>query len=296
MTTTLLTEAAAHVSEAVLNLLWRQWAAIGGAAAAAPASSLVDPELLILTSGALRGAEPRLYTVMEDWLRVGAPLVSTQRLKNLRARFPKEPEETVPRKRSIEKHRIKEVNLLHPAALMLRLRSAFGVSIKADLVAILLGRSSLGHPLTELSAPELSTATHYGTSAVRRALNGLHAAGMIHKRRNTAGTDCYRVNAERWQRLLVITGTYRSIRYQPIAPFRPWVDVLSYAVQFLRWAAESTHQNASDYAIGALWRIMDDAHPGAFEAAGIFVDPHPLGDRTRADCHHRLAEWITTHA
>src|SRR5687767_9805057 len=66
---TALDSAAAHLRDATLDVIWRQWAALGGSAASrARAHAVVDPEALVLASLAFVSEEPRLADVLHDWI------------------------------------------------------------------------------------------------------------------------------------------------------------------------------------------------------------------------------------
>ncbi len=70
--------------EALLDLLWQQWAALGVAGAAKPdAEWCVDPEALVLITTTQGRADPRLFNEMLDWLWLHGESVNVQRLKNI---------------------------------------------------------------------------------------------------------------------------------------------------------------------------------------------------------------------
>lgn len=98
----LLQQLAAELRRAVLDVAWRQWRALGAAAAVqtgagTPARGrgtvhelhcLVDPEALVLVSLALLQDERRLGDLMQDWGARNSDLLSVQRMKNLEADYP----------------------------------------------------------------------------------------------------------------------------------------------------------------------------------------------------------------
>lgn len=70
--------------EALLDLLWQQWAALGVAGATKPdAEWCVDPEALVLITTTQSRTDPRLFNEMLDWLWVHGESVNVQRLKNI---------------------------------------------------------------------------------------------------------------------------------------------------------------------------------------------------------------------
>jgi hypothetical protein len=73
-----------RLREALLDLLWQQWAALGMAGATkAGAEWCVDPEALVLITTTQGRADPRLFNEMLDWLWVHGESVNVQRLKNI---------------------------------------------------------------------------------------------------------------------------------------------------------------------------------------------------------------------
>jgi len=78
-----------EVSHGLLDFAWRQWAQIGVSATVEGADDwAVDPEALILFTIGIGRRDPRLFDEMLDWIAFNHELLSTQRLRNLTARFP----------------------------------------------------------------------------------------------------------------------------------------------------------------------------------------------------------------
>ena len=78
-----------HFREALLELLWQQWAALGVAGALKPnADWCVDIEALLLITTTQGRADPRLFDEMLDWLWSNAEGVNVQRLRNIQKRIP----------------------------------------------------------------------------------------------------------------------------------------------------------------------------------------------------------------
>jgi len=201
----------ARIAEAVVRILWRQWRVIGAAAAGDDARLIVDPEALILASLIMSRREPRLDTTMADWLESGSTLISTQRLKNLADRFPQAASARLGWVAGISYHRgrdhrwrtlLDDTNreegslpgpsaeraksagpmVQRPAALLLRTRTAFGLSIKSDLIAVLHG-SDFAEEMGSL----IST-LGYRRNPTHLALRDLTAAGVVRGVRLPSGT------------------------------------------------------------------------------------------------------------
>jgi hypothetical protein len=70
--------------ELLLNLLWRQWSALGVAGhVRGEDSRVVDPEALLLLTCTLGRHEPRLFDEVLDWLQANGSFINIQRLKRI---------------------------------------------------------------------------------------------------------------------------------------------------------------------------------------------------------------------
>ncbi len=67
--------------EAVLDLLWAHWTAVGVAGVGASQASLVDPEALVLATADFGRFDARLFDEVLDWLVTNAARVDLVRLK-----------------------------------------------------------------------------------------------------------------------------------------------------------------------------------------------------------------------
>jgi hypothetical protein len=269
--------AIAGVREAAARAAWTQWGAIfTSAGGRRTAASIVDPEALLLGSLALSGHEPRLWRVARLWARYGARLLSVQRAKNIGRRFPPSVGERLAefarvavadggdiRWRSLAgdaqsestSRREPQANrvLEGGSALMLRLRLGFGVGIKADVVAHLVGLAGGGATVLQIAE-----ATQYYSRAVRRAAEELAAAGFI-EARSTAPAS-YRADLYRWAELLAITAD------EPPA-WRPWVSVYAFVAALDVWASRPAPQSA--FVLASEARDLAAEHAPALEAAGV---------------------------
>jgi hypothetical protein len=85
----LISEIRGEVSQGLLDFTWRQWAQIGVSATVRGTDRwAADPEALILFTIGIARRDPRLFDEMLDWMAFNHELLSTQRLRNLAARFP----------------------------------------------------------------------------------------------------------------------------------------------------------------------------------------------------------------
>ena len=294
-----------RLAESAVDVLWRQWRAIGGAAPGSPVTTQVDPEALCLVSLAFAEDEPRLQVVLEDWLRLGARHLSTQRAKNLASELPNgerlaaqlaraaltaanDPRwksllarGTIASRDDTLKQRSGGPDLLAPPALMLRLRNAFGVGVKADLLAFLIGQRF------RVSVSSATEGLAYSTPTVFRALQDLHASGFVQM------TD-QPTAAEYW----IDTPPWHTVLGRPYAYWGYWREVFGYVLAIISWERK-TPARASAYAKGTSLRSTAMPYaPALIRALGDEKLQQPdaptLGEWT--DYHRRMAKWIMERA
>lgn len=76
------------VLERLLDMLWRQWTALGVAGAGLPeATRVIDPESLLMLTLTVARYDARLFDEVMDWLTVNGDFINVQRLKNVAAQF-----------------------------------------------------------------------------------------------------------------------------------------------------------------------------------------------------------------
>jgi hypothetical protein len=259
--------------EATLNVIWRQWRSLGGMTSGRPATSLVDPEALVLTSLVLEPFELRLRDVVPDWAALNSDLLSVQRIRNLAARYPVAVQEQLAAFARIafeegKDHRWKplvaaggsapirrrnkvraiRVQPTEPAALLLRLRLAFGIGTKADLIGFLLGMEEGAWT----SIGEIAAATHYTIAAVRTAIRDLADAHLVEE---LAGSRAeYRVSPSGWLALLELTELPR---------WRWWHERFAFVAAFLQWAGEARQRPLTLYSLESRGRELFEAHTTA---------------------------------
>jgi hypothetical protein len=273
-----ITSAIAAVREAAARAAWTQWGAVFTfAAGRQTAKAIVDPEALLLGSLALSGHEARLWRVARLWARFGARLLSVQRAKNIRRRFPPAVTERLGefahlavadggdlRWRSLTggSPAAKPANRREPQAnpvleggpaLMLRLRLGFGVGIKADVVSYLVGLAGAG-----ATVQQIAEATQYYGRAVRRAIEELAACGFIDAR-STAPAS-YRVDVHKWAELLAITT-------DDSPAWRPWAGIYAFVAALDAW--ESRPAPDSAFVLASEARDLVAEHAPALESAGV---------------------------
>ena len=86
---TLLTGFKTEFSDLLLDLLWRQWTALGVTGQVSPwKRTVIDPEALLLTSCTIARHDPRLFDAILDWLQVNGRYLSVHRLHRMVAEYP----------------------------------------------------------------------------------------------------------------------------------------------------------------------------------------------------------------
>ena len=279
-----LTSLAERVQEAALGVLWKQWKAVGGPASVrGRARSIVDPEALVLLSLTLRDRERRLWDLAADWARVGSRFLSVQRIGNL---LPYYPDPTVPALREFARlaertgkdHRWKTLareadesaphrdrrfavdpNLVEASTLMLRLRTAMGVGIKADVLSFLLGVGGAAAPVRVIAR-----ATHYTEPAVRRAVDDMARAQFVLAAQGKPAE--YRAVGPAWRKLLQL---------EALPAWMHWQEVFSFVAHFLAWESRTHTHPASDYACLVRYREFLADHRLGFSAHRLVPDAAP---------------------
>lgn len=77
------------VFEAIQDLLWKQWTALGvpGYITTSKSNTVLDPEALLVFSAGFARFDQRLYDLILDWLQIHSSQINIQRLKALHAKF-----------------------------------------------------------------------------------------------------------------------------------------------------------------------------------------------------------------
>lgn len=77
-----------YILDRLLDLLWRQWSALGvPGQTTTEERSVIDPESLLLLSMTISRYDARLFDEILDWLVVNGAFLNVQRLRNLMKRF-----------------------------------------------------------------------------------------------------------------------------------------------------------------------------------------------------------------
>ncbi len=263
------------------GIVWKQWRAIGGSASATEAwHTIVDPEALILASLFFKDRETRIDDILFSWVEANATLLSVQHLKNLQKAFPEDIQERVPdfasRARILAKHprwdalSEKADDATNPALpkirrairapagqasnLLLRLRLAMGVGVKADVMAVILGTV---HPVTIRALADSLSYTLVGT---RNAVDDLSRAGFI----GTTGgkPSAYIAPRDGWQSLLGLKTRPRWVT---------WHHCFAFVIDYMLWCERPRTKELGDYALDVKIREIIARHDVFVRSAAIDI-------------------------
>ncbi|MEE8350134.1 MAG: hypothetical protein V3R94_11210 [Acidobacteriota bacterium] len=276
-----------------IDACWRQWAGLGALVtpvSSKPVSAVVDPESLLVLSSAFCQQEKRLTDVMNWWGRAGSNYTSVPRLKKLLRHFPESsvsgisvfaqaalesgdrrwrkfnelPRSTLPRKTK----GLTSPSLLEPAALLLRLRAGFGMGVKSDVLALLLGmRGSIATERLMVDALD------YSRMAIHTAVRQMARARLIE---STSDRPVgYFVHPQPWAEVLSLhtfTESESPIKTNLGAPiWHFWPQLFAFLSHVSDWTQHSTSGRESSYLLSSQARDLYYAHQQAFIVNGIPV-------------------------
>ena len=184
------------LQSALLNRAWIQWIALGVDATGDRDDSVVDPEALIALTAELGDADARLRDVSTDWCVAYGRYVNGSRLKQVVRELrtpagaigeyvatvaagggPTWPMATQPRSNYTTRGKARLASALALPRLRIRLRAAFGVNARADVLAALLAAPKVG-----LSIADLTRQTRFTKPNVAFAVDALVLAGLLNAR------------------------------------------------------------------------------------------------------------------
>ncbi|MEK6719451.1 MAG: helix-turn-helix domain-containing protein [Chloroflexota bacterium] len=184
------------LQSALLDRAWIQWIALGVDAVGERDDAVVDPEALIALTAELGDADARLRDVSTDWCVAYGRYVNGSRLKQVvrELRTPAEaigeyvatvaasggpawPMATEPRPEYATRGKARLDSARSRPRLRIRLRAAFGVNARADVLAALLAVPKIG-----LSVADLARRTRFTKPNVAFAVDALVLAGLLEAR------------------------------------------------------------------------------------------------------------------
>lgn len=180
----------AAIQKRAVELLWKQWTAVGVAGNVKPPQQAIDLEALIAFTPYVAASDPRLAEESLDWCsRVGKSFISISRLRQIARLMPPRSQDAAALdlpsillgklgtsdNRLSEKSRPPSLDLA--CLVQLRSRYIFGVGARADLLARLVMRDRI---LGAQRAAAISPAG-YTKQAVATVLDELSQAGVLTK-------------------------------------------------------------------------------------------------------------------
>jgi hypothetical protein len=227
------------LQNALLNRAWIQWIALGVDAMGESDDAVVDPEALIALTAELGDADARLRDVSTDWCVAYGRYVNGSRLKQVVGELrtppdaigeyvatvavsggPAWPMATQPRPEYATRGKARLDSARSRSRLRIRLRAAFGVNARADVLAALLAA-----PQNGLSVADLARKTRFTKPSTAFAVDALVLAGLLEAR--TVGNE----------RRLVLTKPGEilpGLRPHIVQP--DWVARFGVALEVLRFA------------------------------------------------------------
>lgn len=260
---------------------------------------------------ALAQHEPRLNDVLGDWATINSDLISVQRTRNLSRHFGETTGSALrsfartvfeegsdhrwkalldshgpalkrrSQKGTPPKKRAMRARPLEPAALMLRLRLAFGVGIKADTLAFLLSTEQEAWA----SIGIISAATNYTVAAVRKAALNLVEARFVEQMDDTRAE--YHVNHRGWRELLEVS---------TLPTWRGWAVRFAFVSDFLDWTEAAEVRSMSSYLFESRGLALLRKHEKAFRWQGVArqipESLHQGGGNQVSEAIHSLTDWM----
>jgi hypothetical protein len=181
---------------ALTNRAWAQWIALGVDAVGAPDADVVDPEALIAMTAELGDLDARLRDASTDWSILHGRYANGTRLRHVvreigtpreligeyvatiaSAGGPRWPMGTSPRVGYRPRGKARLDSAASRARLRIRLRAAFGVSARAEILAAL-----LASPQEGLALADLARKIRFTKPTAASAVEALALAGLLTQR------------------------------------------------------------------------------------------------------------------
>jgi hypothetical protein len=156
-------------------------------------------------------------------------------------------------------------DLATPINLGFRLRAILGVSVRAEIVRIMLTART-----PWMTAQTLARASGYAKRNVHEALTNLSAARVV-SASMVDGEQRYTIDKAAWAGLLQSAPTQ-------LPSHRDWPQLLGALRTILRWTQQEELQSASDYLRASGARQLLDRIRAELAFAGIAIDPHPTAE------------------
>lgn len=290
------------LAQAAARCAWVQWSAIGATTlhASAPSEDIVDIEALLLGSLGLAERVPRLQTLATDWTLENSQLLSIARLRALLAgpfkqagvtihelaqrvateggdarwralAIPERSTSSAKDQRAKTHRRAMPPRWRGAETLLLQLRRGFGVGVKPDLLAILLGARGAW-----VDAAQLADLSAYNVSAVRRSADDMASARFIES--SGGHSRAFRADVGAWNALLPGSG-------QPL--WRRRADGFAFVLRWLNQAQAKSEHVVSELALAISFGALMTDYWRLWLEAG--VTQQPVSDNS-------TSPWASRHA
>ncbi len=320
----------ARLRECAVAVCWRQWhslAAIHLVAGRPSGRSIVDPEALILLTLSVRRLERRVDDQLRWWAEEGSSLLSVQRMRSLLKLYPTSLRHGVAAFAAMAtdhgdmrwatlaggasdaaigrpEKRPRELQLLEPSTLMLRLRAGFGVGAKADALTFLIGISSLlGERAVWASAATIAEGVSYSVASIRRALSDMSLARLVETSLDRPAR--HSVSVDDWVRLFRLDeapGVNRIAEGGPVVPaWRFWAQMYAFLTSGLEFSEGLGADDASAVVQASRARDLFERHRRVLAWNGIEpIDPRLFPGERFLDAFEqivaRACDWIEREA
>lgn len=302
----------------VLETSWAQWAALTHTASSGKreVTSVVDAEALVLISLFLQEDERRLRDMLSSMAARYSRFLSVHRAQSLATTFPEPARERLAEFASWATHpswlrlrklavqtdapptrdkTISELRLLSPPAIQLRLRTAFGVGLKSDLLTYLLCQHDQPSTLSDLAA-----SLAYTERNTRVAADDLVDAGFA-ARDDYSAQVTYRA-AIGVSSFFLFPSTQKPSRKKESAPrWTPWAVIYAFLAHVADMAQRSMRQQWSTYVVSSKSRDLIEQHYPLLIRARVvewsgqmvaLVDPLSALDRLVAETHDAVVRRL----
>lgn len=191
-----MSRSASPLQEALVHRAWAQWIALGVDAVGDGDDAVVDPEALIALTTELGDTDARLRDLSTDWCVAYGRYVNGSRLKQVAREIgtpadaigqyvatvaaaggPGWPMASEPRSGYVPRGKARLSSAVSVPRLRIRLRAAFGVNARADVLAALLAAPAGGS-----SVADLARRTRFTKPNVAFAVDALVLAGLAEAR------------------------------------------------------------------------------------------------------------------
>ncbi len=265
-------------SEAAVEACWRQWQILCAGApppeSGQSAASIIDPEALVLMSLFVHDRERRLLDRVLWWSQLGASLTSVQRIQSMLSDFPADLAASLawyagrctaagdrrwkklaqPAGDQVAELQARygkgpeDLRMDDSATVLLRLRAGFGVGVKSDLLAYLLGIAvHKGSREFAASSEMIAQAISYSSFSVRRSASEMVCAGFI--KASDIRPVTHSADTETWSALLGYGRPQNAVQealqqscdgpessQTDMPSWHHWAQVFAFLAQCIAWA------------------------------------------------------------